>query len=526
MIKKTFLLLTIIGIGACGDVRDSGNPAYEKISKPEDYYKEPHRPQFHFSPEANWMNDPNGMVYFDGEYHLFYQYYPDSTVWGPMHWGHAVSQDLVRWEHLPIALYPDELGYIFSGSAIVDWNNSSGFGDRANPPLVAIFTYHLPEGEQDGRNNFQYQGLAYSLDKGRTWTKYTENPVVRNGGKRDFRDPKVIWHEETERWIMVLAVGDHVEFYRSKDLKTWQYLSEFGQNDGSHAGVWECPDLIRLPVEGEDEAKWVLIVSIGNGGNRGSATQYFVGDFDGQNFYNSHYPERVIWLDHGRDNYAGVTWSDIPPQDGRKIFIGWMSNWDYATVVPTERWRSAMTLPRFLSLFKTVNGHRLRSYPVQELTLLRKKAVELNRQLINVETDWTYLLEGMEDLLDMELIISNVRNSGSFEIELRNDLGENLKFGYDDRTEIVYVDRSEAGISDFHETFAQRHEAPRLSREGKLPVRVMVDKSSIEVFFDFGEVVLTDMFFANAPYNRMTFRAPYDAVLAEGMIYELKSIWR
>ena len=249
------------------------------------YYQEQHRPQFHFSPESKWMNDPNGMVYYDGEYHLFYQYYPDSTVWGPMHWGHAVSRDLVHWEHLPTALYPDSLGYIFSGSALVDWNNTSGFGKDGQPPLIAIFTHHDPVGEKAGRNDFQYQSIAYSNDKGRTWTKYEGNPVVPNPGIRDFRDPKVIWDKDSEQWIMVFAAWDHVKFYASPNLKDWTHLSDFGKAWGSHAGVWECPDLFPMQVEGSATQKWVLLLSINPGSvNGGSGTQYFVGDFDGKDF--------------------------------------------------------------------------------------------------------------------------------------------------------------------------------------------------------------------------------------------------
>ncbi|RME99284.1 MAG: glycoside hydrolase family 32 protein, partial [Bacteroidetes bacterium] len=305
--------------------------------RPVATYQEAHRPQFHFSPPTMWMNDPNGMVFFEGEYHLFYQYYPDSTVWGPMHWGHAVSKDLLHWEHLPIALAPDEHGYIFSGSAVVDWENSSGFGVDELPPLVAIFTYHDPIAEREGRDDFQTQGIAYSNDRGRSWVKYDGNPVLPNPGIRDFRDPKVIWDTESQRWIMVLAAGDHIRFYASKDLKHWRYLSSFGQRLGAHGGVWECPDLFPMKVEGSGDQRWVLLVSINPGApNGGSGTQYFVGRFEDDRFkldaefaYNLNRMQdsvKAVWLDYGRDNYAGVTWSDIPFELDRRIFIGWMSN--------------------------------------------------------------------------------------------------------------------------------------------------------------------------------------------------------
>jgi fructan beta-fructosidase len=326
-----------------------------------DYYNEPHRLQFHFSPDSMWMNDPNGMVYFAGEYHMFYQYYPDDIVWGPMHWGHAISKDLIHWEHMPIAIYPDSLGWIFSGSAVADLKNTSGFGTRDNPPLVAIYTYHDSNGQKAGRADFQTQGIAYSVDKGRTWEKYQGNPVLRNPGIKDYRDPKVLWHEETKKWIMILAVKDRVHLYSSADLKAWNKESEFGADKGAHGGVWECPDLIPMTIG--DQTKWVMLVSINPGGpNGGSATQYFVGDFNGSYFNVDH--DDLRWLDWGPDNYAGVTWSNV---NNRHLFIGWMSNWAYATQVPTEKWRSSMTVPRSLKLSKVDNKLYVVSEPVDRV---------------------------------------------------------------------------------------------------------------------------------------------------------------
>ncbi|NNF34850.1 MAG: glycoside hydrolase family 32 protein, partial [Saprospiraceae bacterium] len=242
--QLSFFIFTISCIVACKQATELNSNSSETDSE---YYSEQYRPQFHFSPESNWMNDPNGMVYYEGEYHLFYQYYPDSNVWGPMHWGHAVSTDMVHWEHLPIALYPDSLGLIFSGSAVIDWNNTSGFGSESNPPMIAIFTHHLMEGEKAGRNDFQYQSIAYSLDKGRSWTKYEGNPVVPNPGIRDFRDPKVIWDEENTQWVMTFAAYDKVRFYTSKDMKEWEFTGTFGI-DGDDR-LWECPDLFPMTVE-------------------------------------------------------------------------------------------------------------------------------------------------------------------------------------------------------------------------------------------------------------------------------------
>ena len=231
------------------------------------------RPAFHFTPPKNWMNDPNGMVYYQGEYHLFYQHNPHDTVWGPMYWGHAISKDMVNWEHQPIKLFPDEHGTIFSGSAVIDWQNTSGLGSKENPPMVAIFTYHNDEKAKEGAIDFQTQGIAYSLDKGRTWTKYEGNPVLKNPGIRDFRDPKVSWDPQTKSWIMVLAQDDHIGFYSSKNLINWQQESTFGAEWGSHAGVWECPDLIRVRVEGTNTYKYVLLVSINPGAPNGGFTK-------------------------------------------------------------------------------------------------------------------------------------------------------------------------------------------------------------------------------------------------------------
>ena len=273
------------------------------------------RPVYHFAPQWGWMNDPNGMVYKDGEYHLFYQYNPYGSRWGNMNWGHAISRDLVSWEHMPVAISPDGLGTIFSGSAVVDKNNTAGFGAGA---IVAFYT------QASAR---QMQSIAYSTDNGRTFKKYAGNPVL-TGEVADFRDPKVSWNESTQKWILTLAVGQEVRFYSSPNLKDWTYESNFGEGQGSHGGVWECPDLFELPVAGTNQKKWVLIVNINPGGPfGGSATQYFVGTFDGHKFVNES-PKATKWMDFGKDHYATVTWSNAP--QNRVIALAWMSNWQYA----------------------------------------------------------------------------------------------------------------------------------------------------------------------------------------------------
>lgn len=485
---------------------------------------EAHRPHFHFTPPEKWMNDPNGMVYFDGEYHLFYQYYPDSTVWGPMHWGHALSRDLVQWQHLPIALYPDSLGYIFSGSAVVDWQNTSGFGKDGQPPLVAMFTYHDPVGEAAGTIDFQYQGIAYSNDKGRTWTKYEGNPVIPNPGIRDFRDTKVIWDAARGRWLMVLAAWDHSKFYSSPDLKSWTYLSDFGKEWGVHGGVWECPDFFPMTVEGTDTEKWVLLQSLNPGGpNGGSATQYFIGDFDGKQFKLD--PEfakavadsQAVWLDWGRDNYAGVTWADAP--EARRLFIGWMSNWDYAQVVPTEAWRSAMTLPRDLVLRRTPAGLRLHSLPAPELAALRKGGERISADTFHNEIALPFFEAGTEFRLQLT-IPENARQVG---VELRNTNGQSYRIGYDSATNSYFSDRRKAGNTDFSAAFASKvHYAPRVAVSSTLELHLYFDVASVELFADGGATVLTDIFFPTAPFNQaVLFVEDGTGILIEGNSYEL-----
>ncbi len=501
---------------------------------PDSCNLEQHRPAYHVTPPSQWMNDPNGMVYYDGEYHLFYQHYPDSNVWGPMHWGHAVSTDLLHWKHLPIALYPDSLGYIFSGSAVVDSNNTSGFGRDGKVPLVAIFTHHHAGLEKQQAQDFQYQSIAYSLDKGRTWTKYSGNPVIPNErATRDFRDPKVFWHEPTQRWIMVFAAYDHVQLWGSPDLKQWTFLSDFGQAWGAHTGVWECPDLFELPVENSKETRWVMLVSINPGApNGGSGTQYFVGEFDGSRFTpdTDFVPKisagKAVWLDYGRDNYAGVTWSDIPATDGRRIMMGWMSNWDYAQLVPTYTWRSAMTLPRALTLHSTPNGYQLFSFPVTETTKLRTgPGKSISGLSINGEKE----LISNQSLLELQLTIDLKQSTASqFGLEFSNDLGERYRLGFDKRSNNFFSDRTRSGSGTFSEKFADKlHEAPRILRNDTLQWSIFLDYASAESFADQGSVVLTDIFFPSAPFHRVTvFSAGGQLIISSGNIYSLKTICR
>lgn len=518
------LLCFVLLLTACGnDVSDqegtagaTTSPASETSPAPAAAPDDKFRPVLHFTPPAGWMNDPNGMVYYAGEYHLFYQYYPDGNTWGPMHWGHAVSKDLTSWEHLPIALAPDDLGYIFSGSAVVDEDNTSGFGEGGQPPLVAMYTYHDMKGEKAGHDDFQSQAIAYSNDRGRTWTKYAGNPVIPNQGVRDFRDPKVVWDEAHAQWVMVLAAQDRVQFFGSPNLENWTLLSEFGENAPNHAGVWECPELFPITVEETGEKAWVLTVSINPGGaNGGSGTFYFTGYWDGKTFR----PKRealasptdtVNWVDYGRDNYAGVTFSNAP--DGRHIFMGWMSNWDYAQEVPTETWRGAMTVPRELTLHDTDFGTRLRQQPVRELQARRgpKRSLDMPRlsdgvtviDLKDLAPDGAFELDLIIDLVDSD--------AEELYLTLSDESGEHFyRTGYSRKPGVdnaFFSDRRFAGNTGFKAAFAPDRLtiAPRWSNEGNLRFHAIFDRTSAEVFLDQGDPVLTDIYFPEEPFTKLT----------------------
>jgi fructan beta-fructosidase len=476
-------------------------------------YAEKNRPQFHFSPPAHWMNDPNGMVYYKGEYHLFYQHYPDSTVWGPMHWGHAISKDLVHWQNLPIALYPDSIGDIFSGSVVVDNDNTAGFQKGDEKALVAIFTYHNMAMEKAGKNNFQTQGIAYSNDKGRTWIKYSKNPVIKNSGIKDFRDPKVSWHQQSKNWVLTLAAGNEIHFYTSRNLKDWALSGKFGSDEGSHGGVWECPDLIEMRVNNELEKKWVLLVSIGNGAiNGGSGTQYFIGSFDGNTFKNNNPKETILWLDYGTDNYAGVTWSNVD----KHLFLGWMSNWQYAQTVPTSTWRSAMTIPRELSLQKTKKGIRVFSNPVKEIQSLRS-----SKTPVDIKNNVAYPFSLGELILDFDAD----KQSEDFGIEFFNAAKEKIKVGFKKSSNQFYIDRTNLGDSTFSKTFSAIHYAPRLSKDKKLSMHIFIDHASVELFADNGSINITDIFFPNEKLNTFQLYPSTENLLLNGEFYELKTIW-
>ena len=463
---------------------------------------EPYRPVYHFAPESGWMNDPNGMVYLDGTYHLFFQHYPDTTVWGPMHWGHAVTDNLTDWKELSIALYPDSLGYIFSGSAVYDAENSSQLGTDSNPPLVAIYTYHDMDGEKAGKTDYQSQAIAFSLDKGKTWDKYQENPILPNQGIKDFRDPKVFqWvnAEGKKEWIMTLAVMDRVQFYDSENLLNWTLKSEFGQGIGAHGGVWECPDLLPFTLA-DGTQKWVLLVSINPGGpQKGSATQYFIGQFENGVFTPD--DTMIRWIDYGPDNYAGVTWSNLPKEQNRTLFIGWMSNWLYGQVLPTYPWKSSMTIPRELSLFEVNGTLLLKSSPAAELTDLRKVSYEINSEESGLPSEAFEITAGVE-------------NSENFDLYLSNENGDSLRIFKEGN--LLSLDRSKSGKTEFHEDFASVFSAPMSWESTSL--RIFVDAHSVEVFVNEGELALTALVFPTSPWKKIS----QIKGLQNLMIYDLK----
>ncbi|RNL84691.1 glycoside hydrolase family 32 protein [Sinomicrobium pectinilyticum] len=525
--KATILTASLFVLVACGQKNGKkGTTSQNTVLSEEALY----RPYFHFTPEEKWMNDPNGMFYYNGYYHLFFQHYPDSTVWGPMHWGHAVSTDLLNWKELPIALYPDESGYIFSGSAVVDHENTSGFGENGAPPVIAMYTIHNPEKRDNDQVDVETQGIAYSTDEGMTWTKYQGNPVIENPGIRDFRDPKIVRDTTRNQWVMVLAAQDRAKFYRSDNLKDWEFLSDFGVETGAHGGVWECPDFFPMTVEDTGETKWVLIQSVNPGGpNGGSATQYFIGDFDGTTFildpgFEAELNKRkAFWIDYGKDNYAGVTWSGIPDSDGRKLFIGWMSNWEYAQQVPTTAWRSAMTLPRELRLVKTGNTYQLASQPVRELKDFRARASKKHDIALN--TPFVYHTESNAALnsTEISLTLEGIGN-GTSVIQLYNKEGDSLTFGLNSQKKEFFIDRTKTGKTGFSEKFAEKKSvAPRFSSSATLDIHIVLDKTSIEIFYDNGSVVMTEIFFPEAPFDTFRLTATdSEAVIKEIAIHQLK----
>lgn len=473
--------------------------------------KESFRPVYHHTPAYGWMNDPNGMFYKDGVYHLYFQYNPYGSVWGNMHWGHSTSTDLMHWKFEGCAIVPDAWGAIFSGSCVVDHENTAGFGKEA---VVAFYT----SAKSTPWGDIQMQSMAYSLDNGKTFTKYEGNPILTSSEK-DFRDPKVFWYAPGKHWVMILAVGQHMEIYSSVNLKEWKKESEFGAMQGAHGGVWECPDLVEIPVEGTREKKWVLICNLNPGGPfGGSAAQYFVGSFDGKKFVNES-PTQTKWMDWGKDNYATVTWNNAP--DGRCIALGWMSNWQYANNVPTRQYRSANTLARDLTLYREGQELYLKSTPSSEVKKARGKKVSIPSFKVSEKHEMVNLFEEKQGAYEVEIVI---QNAGASKIAfcLLNDKGEKVSMYYDLNRKQFVMDRSESGKVDFSKDFPAVTVAP-VNVDKELTLRLFVDRSSIEAFGEDGKFVMTNLVFPSQPYVKMCFEADKNGYAVKSLnVYKLQ----
>jgi sucrose-6-phosphate hydrolase SacC (GH32 family) len=681
--RRLFFVTVFIFASTLGSLLADENQFAVTNNSPA-YYSEPFRPQFHFTPKKNWMNDPNGLVFYEGEYHLFYQYNPFGNQWGHMSWGHAVSPDMVHWKHLPLALPEADGVMIFSGSAVVDWNNSSGFGKNGKPPMVAIYT-----GCRADSDGVQFECIAYSNDKGRTWTKYAGNPVI-NRNSKDFRDPKVQWYAPTKSWIMTVSLSaEHkVCFYGSQNLKDWTLLSQFGPA-GATGGVWECPDLFELPVPGTNEKRWVLAVNINPGSIAGgSGGQYFIGQFDGKKFtpdpgsilrptpafapageviadfegtnygdwkttgdafgpgpaqgrladqnpvdgylghglVNSYFhgdastgtltspefeitkpflnfligggsqketrmdllvngkvvrtasgddaerlawkswnvsefknqkavlqivdqatggwghinvdqitladapahpaSEAALWFDYGPDYYAAVSWSDIPKSDGRRLWLGWMSNWQYGQEVPTSPWRSAMSIPREVGLRKTSEGIRLVQKPVREMQEMRDQHFKFKGGDLAEANAWLAKnhIQGNQLELAVEL---EPQSAGIEGLKVLKGDKEQTVIVVDRERGTVFVDRTQSGNVNFNPKFSGVYDAPLAARDAKVKLHIFVDACSVEVFVNDGEKVFTMLAFPSADSRGVEFfGADGSAKIRSLDVWTLKSVWK
>lgn len=486
--KKVSFVIHMLQKNAGNQVSD----LWSREIKTSDIYdianREKFRPAFHHSPDYGWMNDPNGMFYKDGEWHLCYQHNLYGSMWGNMSWGHAVSKDLIHWKQLPTAIDQDAWGTIFSGSSVVDKNNTAGFGKNA---IIAIYT------SCDQR---QMQSLSYSTDNGRTFHKYADNPIIISD--KECRDPKVFWNEKAGKWNLILASALEHEMwiYSSDDLKHWNKESVFGKGYGCQAGVWECPDLMELPVRGTKEKKWIMIVNLNPGGLfGGSATQYFTGDFDGKTFVCDTKPETTKWMDYGKDHYATVSWSNQP--EGRHLVMAWMSNWQYASTVPTQQYRSANSLPRELSLYKTAEGeYNLVVEPAKEIESMRMKPMAYGAfSLSNKETVKALPTEGVCEI-DISLKPTSAQK---VVLKLSNRKGEEVVMIYDRKDKSFSMDRTKSGLVGFSDDFPVVTQAPCPIRSQQT-LRLFIDRSSIEAFDGEGRFSMSNIVFPSEPYTNLS----------------------
>lgn len=514
------ILLNIVTTQNRSNIREAKDDACWKNLTLADTFdttnREKYRPAYHHTPLYGWMNDPNGMFYKDGRWHLYYQWNPYGSKWQNMTWGHSSSADLVRWEHHPAAIEANGLGTVFSGSSVVDSANTAGFGSDA---VVALYT---------SADVSQTQSLAHSSDGGMTFEIYPGNPILTL--ESEARDPNMFWDADNGRWVLSLAHAlDHeMLFFTSPDLKEWTLQGSFGKGIGAQDGVWECPDLFRLKVDGSGEEKWVLVCNINPGGPfGGSATQYFTGDFDGKTFIADTDAEGAIptkWMDYGKDHYATVSWSDAP--DNRRVLIGWMSNWQYAGEVPTMQYRSANTLPREAGLFRAPDGQLyLSSSPVAELGALRDKPSVSVRNKPAGGNGRNFPLPdsnggACEILLDIDS-----RKAASVDITISNNDGESVILSYDTKAHTLSFDRRRSGITDFSQDFPTVTTAPTFETDGKLSLRIFIDRSSIEVFGNGGKTVMTNLVFPTVPYSSVSVSAKGGNARIENLkIYPIKEL--
>ena len=441
---------------------------------------EKHRPLYHHTPQYGWMNDPNGMFYKDGVWHLCYQYNPYGSQWENLSWGHSTSTDLINWKAEPTALEPDALGMMFSGCCVVDKNNTAGFGKDA---IVALYT---TAGAR------QTQSLAYSTDGGKTFTKYADNPIITSNVP-DFRDPHVFWNEEAGFWNMILAAGQQMSIYSSKDLKEWKHESDFGAEYGNHGGVWECPDLMKMNVKGTNKDKWMLICNINPGGPfGGSATQYFIGQFDGHKFTCEDEPSETKWMDYGKDHYATITFDNAP--EGRHVGIAWMSNWQYANQVPTKQYRSANSIVRDFGLFEYKGETYCSITPAKEMLAARGARVSQPTEACEIV----------------------VTVKGDAQIILRNAKGERVVMTYDDEEETFDMDRRRSGNISFSDAFPVATSSPTYGKVRQL--RIFVDRCSVEAFDGDGKMCMTNLVFPSTPYDKIIVKGK-----AKAAIYKIKT---
>lgn len=495
----------------------TGMPAsslcWKEIKLSDTFYssnRETYRPVYHHTPVYGWMNDPNGMFYKDGVYHLYFQYNPYGSMWANMTWGHSTSTDLTHWTYEGTAIVPDAWGAIFSGSCVVDKDNTAGFGKGA---VVAFYT----SAKSTPWGDVQSQSMAYSLDNGKTFIKYEHNPILTSN-ERDFRDPKVFWYAPGKHWVMMLAVGQEMQIYSSGNLKEWKKESSFGAMQGAHGGVWECPDLVEVAVEGSKEKKWVLICNLNPGGPfGGSAAQYFVGSFDGKKFVNES-PTQTKWLDWGKDNYATVTWSNAPA--GRCIALGWMSNWQYANNVPTTQYRSANTLARDLTLYRAGGELYLKSKPSPEIKKARAEEKKISTFEVKGNYEVASLLADNKGAYEIEMTIEN-KGTSKIDFSLMNEKGEKVAMYYDVVRKQFVMDRSASGIVGFSRDFPAVTVAP-VRNTDQIHLRLFIDRSSVEAFGEDGEYVMTNLVFPAEPYNRMVFSSDKGSYIVKSMnVYRL-----